>query len=114
MFGIGKQTYNSSMTSIYLFLFILLVNQLLIVNSFRLMHHDSNENEQDEARRATFGQSEFGNAAFSDKSLLHGNNLQSLIKPKFERRFCCMSPLLSGRKRSIRDLTKKQIEGQQA
>ncbi|CAF3298853.1 unnamed protein product [Rotaria socialis] len=114
MFGIGKHAYNSSTTSIYLFLFILLVNQLLIVNSFRLMYHDSTENEPDEARRATFGQSEFENVAFLDKSLLHANNLQPLIKPKFERRFCCMSPLLSGRKRSIRDLTKKQIERQQA
>ncbi|CAF2811271.1 unnamed protein product [Rotaria sp. Silwood2] len=93
MFGIGKRTYDSSMTTIYVFLFILLVNQFFIVNSFRPMYHDTNEVE---------------------KSLFGDNDLQSLAKPRFERRFCCMSPLLSGRKRSIQDLTKKkQIKNQQ-
>ncbi|CAF3371552.1 unnamed protein product [Rotaria sp. Silwood1] len=48
-----------------------------------------------------------------EKSLFDDNDLQLFVKPRIERRFCCMSPLLSGRKRSIRDLTKKQIESQQ-
>jgi len=43
MFGIGKKNINSSMTTIYLFLFILIINQFLIVRSFRLM---SSELEQ--------------------------------------------------------------------
>lgn len=40
MFGIGKKSsFNSSMTTIYVFLF-LVINQFLIVHSFRLMSND--------------------------------------------------------------------------
>ncbi|CAF2402224.1 unnamed protein product [Rotaria sp. Silwood2] len=114
MFGIGKRTYDSSITTIYVFLFILLVNQFFIVNSFRPMYHDINENELDDARRAVIRQLAHKNSIYPEKSLFGDNDLQSLAKPRFERRFCCMSPLLSGRKRSIQDLTKKkQIKNQQ-
>jgi len=40
MFGIGKRSINSSMTNIYLFLFILIINQFLTIHSFRLMSND--------------------------------------------------------------------------
>jgi hypothetical protein len=40
MFGIGKASFNSPMTAVYLFLFILIINQFLIVHSFRLMSND--------------------------------------------------------------------------
>ncbi|CAF0795672.1 unnamed protein product [Rotaria sp. Silwood1] len=113
MFGIGKRTYDSSMTTIYVFLFILLINQFLIVNSFRLMYHNIDEYEPNDATRAVMRRLAHENSAYPEKSLFDDNDLQLFVKPRIERRFCCMSPLLSGRKRSIRDLTKKQIESQQ-
>ncbi|CAF2630318.1 unnamed protein product [Rotaria sp. Silwood2] len=42
-----------------------------------------------------------------EQSLFNENDLESLLKPTVQRRFCCMSPL-SGRKRFIRDLARKQ------
>ena len=40
MLGLGKRTFNTSMTTICLCLFILLINQLLLVRSFRLSTSD--------------------------------------------------------------------------
>ncbi len=46
MFGLGKKQINSSMTTIYLCLFILLINQFVIVRSFRLSSSDLDQVEQ--------------------------------------------------------------------
>jgi len=97
------------MATIYLFLFILVVNQFLIVHSFRLMHNDIDQNEPDDARRAAIRRLAFENFAIPEDSSSPDNGLQFLAKPTVQRRFCCMSPL-SGRKRSIRDLSRKQIK----
>lgn len=43
MLGIGKKSIHSSMGTVYLFLFILIVNQFLIAHSFRLMHDDTDQ-----------------------------------------------------------------------
>ncbi|CAF3489630.1 unnamed protein product [Rotaria sp. Silwood1] len=45
--------------------------------------------------------------ATPEHSSFNENDLESLLKPTVQRRFCCMSPL-SGRKRFIRDLARKQ------
>ncbi|CAF0833415.1 unnamed protein product [Rotaria sordida] len=110
MFGIGKRTYNSSVTIIYAFLFILLINQFLIVNSFRFMSHDFDEYEPNDVKRVVNPPLVYEDIAYPKKSSFNDYDFPLFVEPKVERRFCCMSPLLSGRKRSIRDLTKKQIE----
>jgi len=105
MFGIGKKSsFNSSMTTMYLFLFILVVNQFLTIHSFRLM---SNDVDQDDARRAIDRRFTFDNFAVPDASSSPDDDVQFLMKRTPQRRFCCMHPL-SGRKRSVRDLAKKK------
>ena len=45
MFRLGENRLNVSMTTLYFFLSILILNQCLIVQSFRLMHNDADQVE---------------------------------------------------------------------
>ncbi|UJR15713.1 hypothetical protein I4U23_002648 [Adineta vaga] len=115
MFGIGKQNINSSsMTIFYLFVFLFVLNQFLSVHSFRLMHDDIDQQGTDDIRRALLRQMFFENYASPLEDASFNNQAIAIpVESSVQRRFCCMSPL-SGRKRSIRDLTRQQIANDRA
>ncbi|CAF0905598.1 unnamed protein product [Adineta ricciae] len=114
MFGIRKQQTSSSMTIFYLFVLLLILNQFLFVRSFRLMNDDFNQNEDDDVRRALLRQLALENFVSPVEDALYNEKVVALpVESTVQRRFCCMSPL-SGRKRSIRDLTRQQMANQKA
>jgi len=69
----------------------------------------SNDVDQDDIRRAIDRRFTFNNFAIPDDSSSPDDDLQYVLKRTVQRRFCCMSPL-SGRKRSVRDVARKQIQ----
>ncbi|CAF1162254.1 unnamed protein product [Adineta steineri] len=76
------------------------------------MQDDFDQYEQDDKRRAVMGRLAFENFAVPEDVVFSDNELQVPVESTKQRRFCCMNPL-SGRKRSVRDLTRKQLEKKQ-
>ncbi|CAF0868302.1 unnamed protein product [Adineta ricciae] len=115
MFGIRKQQTSSSMTIFfYLFVLLLILNQFLFVRSFRLMNDDFDQDDDDDVRRALRRLLTLENFVSPVEDALYNEQVVALpAESTVQRRFCCMSPL-SGRKRSIRDLTRQQMANHNA
>ncbi|CAF0940292.1 unnamed protein product [Rotaria sp. Silwood1] len=95
------------MASVYILLFILISNKLLFIHSFAIVHDDQYQNQLENLQQDAIEQLITNYMATPEHSSFNENDLESLLKPTVQRRFCCMSPL-SGRKRFIRDLARKQ------
>jgi len=105
MFGTGRKNISSSMTPVYLFLFILIANQFLFIHSLVLIHYDQDQNQLENSQQNAIRQLVVKYLNTPEDSSSDDNDLQ--LEPTVQRRFCCMNPL-SGRKRFIRDLARKQ------
>ncbi|CAF0719949.1 unnamed protein product [Adineta steineri] len=107
MFGIGRKNFGSSMIPVYLLSFILITNQFLFIHSFVIIHDDQDQNQLDTLRQAVIQRLIDNTLINLEDSSADDDDLQTLIEPTVQRRYCCMNPL-SGRKRFIRDLARKQ------
>jgi len=108
MLGIGRKNFSSSMIPVYLFLFMLITNHFLFIHSFVVAHNDQDQHQLENSRQEAMRRFVLNHLTNSEEvSSDNNNNFPLLLKPTVQRRFCCMSPL-SGRKRSVRDLARKQ------
>ncbi|CAF0955122.1 unnamed protein product [Rotaria sordida] len=72
-----------------------------------MIHTDQYQNQLENLPQDAFQQMIMKHMTIPEHALSNDNNLQSLLEPTVRRRFCCMNPV-SGRKRFIRDLARKQ------
>ncbi|CAF3168194.1 unnamed protein product [Rotaria socialis] len=114
MFGIGTKTFDSSMPSVYLLIFIMIANKFIFVHCFVNTDNDEYQNQLEKLQQDAIKQlvlkyvtNPDRSFSLSEKSRSDDDYLQSPSTPTIRRRFCCMNPLGS-RKRSVRNLLRKQ------
>ncbi|CAF2136114.1 unnamed protein product [Rotaria magnacalcarata] len=107
MFGIRTKLVDSSMTSVYLLLFIMIANKFILMHCFVNTDNDEYQNQLGKLQQDTIEQLVVKYLTNPEIYLTDDNNLQSPSTPAIRRRFCCMNPLGS-RKRSVRNLLRKQ------
>ncbi|CAF3168212.1 unnamed protein product [Rotaria socialis] len=107
MFGIGTKTFDSSMPSVYLLIFIMIANKFIFVHCFVNTDNDEYQNQLEKLQQDAIKQLVLKYVTNPEKSRSDDDYLQSPSTPTIRRRFCCMNPLGS-RKRSVRNLLRKQ------